>query len=191
MNAFAVGTPASTIAGSSAIGSSIPPRIAGLSAKSTAASSVVDPPELVDAGQDRAMGRGRRARARVVEREERRRPAERRGHGVLEEPVRLLDRSRPGYACGRRCSPGGRAARRRGRPRAAPATSPDRSASTASIDPARTATSARREPVAVTTVPPRISRSGPEPSIGGTAEEYGVRARRRPSAPCRASGRGH
>ena len=32
MNAFAVGTPASTIAGSSAIGSSIPPRIAGLSA---------------------------------------------------------------------------------------------------------------------------------------------------------------
>jgi hypothetical protein len=32
MNAFAVGTPASTIAGSSMIGSSIPPRIAGLSA---------------------------------------------------------------------------------------------------------------------------------------------------------------
>ena len=32
MNAFAVGTPASTIAGSSAIGSSIPPRIAGLTA---------------------------------------------------------------------------------------------------------------------------------------------------------------
>ena len=41
MNAFAVGTPASTIAGSSATGSSIPPRIAGLSAKSTAASDDV------------------------------------------------------------------------------------------------------------------------------------------------------
>ena len=58
MNAFAVGTPASTIAGSSAIGSSMPPRIAGLSAKSTAESDAVDLPELADAGQDRAMGRG-------------------------------------------------------------------------------------------------------------------------------------
>ena len=35
------------------------------------------------------MGRRRRSGARVVEREERRRPAERRGHGVLEEAVRL------------------------------------------------------------------------------------------------------
>ena len=41
MNALAVGTPASTIAGSSAIGSSMPPRIAGLSAKSTAESDAV------------------------------------------------------------------------------------------------------------------------------------------------------
>ena len=41
MNAFAVGTPASTIAGSSESGSSIPPRIAGLSAKSTALSFAV------------------------------------------------------------------------------------------------------------------------------------------------------
>ncbi len=41
MKAFAVGTPASTIAGSSASGSSIPPRIAGLSAKSTALSDAV------------------------------------------------------------------------------------------------------------------------------------------------------
>ena len=41
MKAFALGTPASTIAGSSASGSSIPPRIAGLSAKSTALSAAV------------------------------------------------------------------------------------------------------------------------------------------------------
>ena len=46
-------------------------------------------PPLADAGQQRALGRGRRARPRVVEREERRRPAERRRHRVLEEPVRL------------------------------------------------------------------------------------------------------
>ena len=36
------------------------------------------------------MGRGRRPGPGVVEREERRRPAERGGHGVLEEAVRLV-----------------------------------------------------------------------------------------------------
>ena len=49
-----------------------------------------DPPELADAGQDRAMGGRRRPRPRVVEREERRRAAERRGDRVLEEAVGLV-----------------------------------------------------------------------------------------------------
>ena len=49
-----------------------------------------DLPELADAGQDRAMGRRRRSRPRVVEGEERRRAAERRGDRVLEEAVGLV-----------------------------------------------------------------------------------------------------
>ncbi len=149
-----------------------------------------DPPELVDAGNDRAMGRGRRPGPGVVEREERRRPAERGSHGVLEEAVRRRRRSRRGCGCGRRCSRGGRAGRWHRRPRVAPAGGAGQVGFDAVDRPARTATSARREPVAVTTVPPRISRSGPEPSMGGTAEEYGVRARQRPSVRYRASGRG-
>ena len=46
-------------------------------------------PELVDSGEDRAVRGRRRAGARVVEREERRRPAEGRSHRVLEEAIRL------------------------------------------------------------------------------------------------------
>ena len=104
-----------------------------------------DPPELVDAGEDRAMGRPGRASPRIVEREERRRPAERRGHGVLEEPVRFLDRRDPGVRVDVD------AAREDEQPvgaddLAGAGDQPDRSASTASIAPARTATSARRDP---------------------------------------------
>jgi hypothetical protein len=47
------------------------------------------PAELVDARQQRAMGRRRRTRPRVVEGEEGRRPAERSRHRVLEEAIRL------------------------------------------------------------------------------------------------------
>ena len=46
-------------------------------------------PPFAQPGQERALRRRRRARARVVEREERRRPAERGRDRVLEEPVRL------------------------------------------------------------------------------------------------------
>ena len=50
---------------------------------------------FADTGQQRALGRGRRSRSRVVERQEGRRAAEGRRHRILEEPIRLGVRRHP------------------------------------------------------------------------------------------------
>ena len=89
MNAFEVATPASIVAGSSASGSSQWPLTARLSPMSMALSPSVAARHSRTPVAQRSLGRRRRPRPGVVEREERRRAAERRGHGVLEEPVRL------------------------------------------------------------------------------------------------------
>ena len=105
-------------------------------------------PPATRAGPSRATGPlRRRARARVVERQERRRAAERRRDRVLEEPVGLRRRDATRVWVWTSTTPG-----RTSRPVAsttsrADAASPPRSASTAAIRPPSTATSARREPV--------------------------------------------
>ena len=109
-------------------------------------------------GPQRSLGRRRRPRSGVVEREERGRAAVRGGHGILEEPVGLGVRGDPRVGvdvdhAGEDQHPG-----RLDHP-AAPAAGPLRSGSIAVMTPPSTATSARRDPVAVTTVPPRMTRS--------------------------------
>ncbi len=89
MNALAVGTPASTTAGRSAIGSPIAPATTRLSATSIAASADVAACHSAQAHPERRLGRGRRSGPGVVEGEQRRRPAERRRDRVLEEAIGL------------------------------------------------------------------------------------------------------
>ena len=89
MNAFEVATPASIVAGSSAIG------VIG-SAADGEAQPVVDGAVVVggrapfaNAGHERPLPGRRRARARIVERQERRRATERGSDRILEEAVRM------------------------------------------------------------------------------------------------------
>ena len=145
MNAFEVATPASMVAGSSA------KRVVGVAAHGEREShidgavAVRGGAPLADARAQRPLRGRRRARARVVEREEGRRAAERGRHRVLEEPVRVrvgrdarvgvdVDRAGEDQEPGR-IDHLGRTGRR-----------PARSGSTASMTPPRTATSASREP---------------------------------------------
>ena len=111
---------------------------------------------LADAGQQRALGRGRRARARVVERQERRRPAERRRDRILEEPVRMGvgGDARVGVDVDRR--PGSTSSPVASITSSAAAAGPDRSGSMAVDPPAGDRDIGQRDPVAVTTVPPRM-----------------------------------
>ena len=112
MNALAVGTPASTIAGSSASGSSIPPSTVGLSAKSTALSAAVTRrnssiPARIErwaAGDDPVPGL-LKARKVVV-------PPNAAAERVLEEPVGLVVGGHPGVGVDVDAARAGRAAHR-------------------------------------------------------------------------------
>ena len=133
-------------------------------------------PPLAEPGDERALGRGGRARPRVVERQERGRAAKRRGHRVLEESVRLgvgsharvgVDVDRPWedqQSGGIDHLVGDVASLEVGFDRA-------------DLRPSSAMTSARRDPVAVTTVPPRIRRLVSAPFLRSPSRRSGCPAR--------------
>ena len=90
------GTPAAMSSGSSATGSSCWPVMTALSAEIDGRLPLRPRLELAHARQQRARALVRDAGARVVEGEERGRAAERGGHAVLEEPIRLIIGREPG-----------------------------------------------------------------------------------------------
>ena len=160
MNAFAVETPSSTIAGSSAIGSSMRPEIARLTAKSIAES------RAVAARHSRSPARSERSAAgdEPV-------PGLLNARNVVVPPNAAAteswkNRSGSASVATRVCVWTSTAPGRTRRPVASttsaapPSPIAERSASTAWIEPSRTATSARTDPPDVTTVPPRTRRGG-------------------------------
>ena len=165
MNAFDVATPASMVAGSSAIGSSAWPLTARLSPMSIALSpSVAVRHSRTPVRNDRSAAGDDPVPGLLNERKVVVPPnaaateswKKRSGWSSVATRVWVWTSTAPG----RTSSPVASTTS------AAAAAGPDRSGSMAAIRPSAIATSARRDPLAVTTVPPRMTRSVTTPPLG-------------------------